>query len=181
MYLKIGIGVPYRIGYYIGFLLRNTSKDRNRDSIQDEISLSFRPAYSFDQPIFLAILSTVITTEPGLTAFFSNVQTYDLMTGEERKTADHSWVEYTPHPYMSMGDCKANLTGLCLIRQGKEKKLEELGEWNDKDVKRYPMVWVNLVTREKAFMVHGICMRRAFFRSSEDEEPRVVEDLIQIC
>ncbi|CAE7216914.1 hypothetical protein PTNB73_08087 [Pyrenophora teres f. teres] len=119
-------------------------------------------------------------TEPGLTAFFSNVQTYGLMTEEERQIADHSWVEYAPHPYQWMGDCKAQSTGLGLVREGKEKKLEELGPYDEKDVKRYPMVWVNPVTGERAFMVHGICVRRAFLRSSEAEEPRVVDDVTEI-
>jgi len=119
-------------------------------------------------------------TEPGLTAFISHVQTYDLMTQEEKKIADHSWVEYAPHPYQWMGDCKSKSTGLGLVSQGKEKTLEELSPYDEKDVKRYPMVWVNPVTGEHAFMVHGICVRRAFMRSSLDEEPRVVEDLVEI-
>ena len=53
-----------------------------------------------------------MTTEPGLTAFFSNVQTYNMMTEQEKKIADHSWVEYAPHPYQWMGDCKAQSHGL---------------------------------------------------------------------
>jgi alpha-ketoglutarate-dependent taurine dioxygenase len=121
-----------------------------------------------------------MTTEPGLTAFMSNVQTYNLMTEEERKIADHSWVEYAPHPYQWMGDCKSNSTGLGLVNQGKEKTLEELSPYDEKDIKRYPMVWVNPVTAERAFMVHGICVRRAFMRSSVDEEPRVVDDVVEI-
>jgi alpha-ketoglutarate-dependent taurine dioxygenase len=121
-----------------------------------------------------------MTTEPGLTAFISNVQTYNLMTEEERKIADHSWVEYAPHPYQWMGDCKSKSTGLGLVNQGKEKKLKELSSYNEKDIKRYPMVWVNPVTGERAFMVHGICVRRAFMRSDLGEEPRVVEDVVEI-
>lgn len=119
-------------------------------------------------------------SEPGLTAFFSNVQTYDLMTEEERKLADHSWVEYAPYPYQWMGDCKGNSNGLGIVSQGKEKSLEELGEFDEKAIKRYPMVWVNPVTGEKAFMVHGICVRRMFLRSSHDEEPKVVDNLVEI-
>ncbi|KAF7443980.1 TauD Probable taurine catabolism dioxygenase [Pyrenophora tritici-repentis] len=119
-------------------------------------------------------------TEPGLTAFFSNVQTYGMMTEDERQIADHSWVEYAPHPYQWMGDCKAQPTGLGLVSEGKEKTLGELGPYDEKNVKRYPMVWVNPVTGERAFMVHGICVRRAFLRSSETEEPRVVDDVAEI-
>ncbi|OTB14813.1 hypothetical protein K445DRAFT_353543 [Daldinia sp. EC12] len=118
--------------------------------------------------------------EPGLTAFISNVQTYEMMTEDEKKMADHSWVEYAPHPYMWIGDCKGNPNGLGLVSQGKEKKLEDLGDSNPEDVKTYPMVWVNPVTGEKAFQVHGICARKLFIRSSPTEEPRVIEDLVEI-
>jgi alpha-ketoglutarate-dependent taurine dioxygenase len=119
-------------------------------------------------------------TEPGLTAFFSNTQTYDLMSDEEKKMADHSWVEYAPHPYQWIGDCKGNANGLGLVSQGKERKIEETGDWDPKDVKTYPMVWVNPVTSEKAFMVHGICARRLYVRSSPDEKPTVIDDVLKI-
>ncbi|KAI1076490.1 hypothetical protein F5B20DRAFT_318366 [Whalleya microplaca] len=119
-------------------------------------------------------------SEPGLTAFFSNVQTYELMTEEERKMADHSWVEYAPHPYMWMGDCKGNSNGLGVANQGKEKKLEDLGDFDWNNVKRYPMIWVNPITQERAFQVHGICARKLFVRSSPTEEPKVIEDVTEI-
>jgi xanthine dioxygenase len=119
-------------------------------------------------------------TEPGLTAFFSNVQTYKLMTEDEKKMADNSWVEYAPYPYQWIGNCKAPSNGLGLVSQGKEMKMEDLGEWNPKDVKTYPMVWVNPVTGEKAFMVHGICARKLFIRSSPDAEPVVIEEVTKI-
>ncbi|KAJ4400046.1 hypothetical protein N0V91_009021 [Didymella pomorum] len=119
-------------------------------------------------------------TQPGLTAFFSNVQTYDLMTEEEKQVADHSWVEYAPHPYQWMGECKSKSTGLGLVNQGKEKPLETLQPYEESSVKRYPMVWVNPVTGEKAFMVHGICVRRIFLRSGPTDEPEIVENLVRI-
>ncbi|KLU88279.1 hypothetical protein MAPG_07266 [Magnaporthiopsis poae ATCC 64411] len=119
-------------------------------------------------------------SEPGLTAFFSNVQAYDLMSDKEKRMADHSWVEYAPHPYLWMGDCKSKPHGLGLESQNKEKSLDQLGAYDEKDVKRYPMVWVNPVTGEKSFMVHGICVRKMFLRSSADEEPTVVTDLAAI-
>jgi alpha-ketoglutarate-dependent taurine dioxygenase len=121
-----------------------------------------------------------LETEPGLTAFFSNVQTYDMMTEAEKKTAEHSWVEYAPYPYKWIGDCKGRPNGLGLETQGKEKKIEDLGDWDLKDVKRYPMVWVNPVTGEKAFMVHGICARKLFLRSSPEETPTVIDDVVKI-
>lgn len=81
---------------------------------------------------------------------------------------------------MWIGDCKGNSNGLGLVSQGKEKKLEDLGDFDPKDVKTYPMVWVNPVTGEKAFQVHGICARKLFLRSSLGEEPRVVDDVVEI-
>ena len=119
-------------------------------------------------------------TEPGLTAFFSNVQTYEMMTEEEKKMADHSWVEYAPHPYVWIGDCKGRANGLGLEDQGKEKKIEDLEAHDPEKVKTYPMTWVNPVTGEKAFMVHGICARKLFLRSSPEENPTVLEDVEKI-
>lgn len=119
-------------------------------------------------------------TEPGLTAFISNVQAYDLMTDDEKNIADNSWVEYPPYPYQWISRCKGNSNGLGLVNQGQELSIEELGEWDKKDQKSYPMVWVNPVTGEKAFMVHGICAHKLFLRSSPDEEPTVVTDVEKI-
>ena len=114
---------------------------------------------------------------PGLTAFFSNVQTYELLTDDEKAFADNSWVEYAPHPYMWLGDSQSSPNGLGIWSVGKELSLEQVGEYDDAKVKRYPMVWVNPETRERAFMVHGICVRRMFLRRSQDEDPAVVDDL----
>lgn len=117
---------------------------------------------------------------PGQTAFISHVQTYELLSAEEKQVADHSWVEYAPFPYMWMGDCRGNANGLGVVSEGKERTLEDLGDWDPAKIKRYPLVWVNPVTGEKALMVHGMCVRKLFLRSAVDEEPRVVEDVAEI-
>lgn len=98
-------------------------------------------------------------SEPGLTAFFSNVQTYNLLTEEEKKIADHSWVEYAPHPYMWIGDCKGRTNGLGLETQGKEKTVEALGEYDPKDVKSYPMVMVSPFLCEETYMLTATSCR----------------------
>ena len=77
-----------------------------------------------------------IKCRPGLTAFFSTSQLYEMLSEEEKKMVDHSWVEYAPHPYMWIGDCKANSNGLGLKCEGKEKSIEELGEYKEKDIKK---------------------------------------------
>lgn len=75
-------------------------------------------------------------SKPGLTAFFSTSQLYSMLSAEEQNLVDHSWVEYAPHPYMWIENCKANPTGLGLKSQGKEHSMEEIGEYDEKDVKR---------------------------------------------
>jgi len=45
---------------------------------------------------------------------------------------------------------------------------------------QYPMVWINPVTGEKAFQVHGICARKLFIRSSTEESPKVIDDVVEI-
>ncbi|EMC96203.1 hypothetical protein BAUCODRAFT_70747 [Baudoinia panamericana UAMH 10762] len=119
-------------------------------------------------------------SRPGLTAFFSTSQLYSMLSEEEQQMADHSWVEYFPHPYMAIENCKGNANGLGLAIQGREHTIEEIGEFEEDKVKRYPFVWVNPVTGEKAFQVHGICARRLYIRSGPDEEPRVIEDIPEI-
>jgi hypothetical protein len=42
------------------------------------------------------------------------------------------------------------------------------------------MAWVNPETGEKAFMVHGIVAHKLFIRSSPDEEPCVISDVVEI-
>jgi alpha-ketoglutarate-dependent taurine dioxygenase len=42
------------------------------------------------------------------------------------------------------------------------------------------MVWVNPLTGEKAFHVHGICAKKLYLRSSPGQEPRIVEDIAEI-
>jgi alpha-ketoglutarate-dependent taurine dioxygenase len=42
------------------------------------------------------------------------------------------------------------------------------------------MVWVNPVTNERAFMVHGICARRTFLRDGPEAEPKVIDDVVEI-
>lgn len=45
---------------------------------------------------------TEMKIKPGLTAFYSCEQLYEMLTPEERATADNSRVQYAPHPYQSV-------------------------------------------------------------------------------
>lgn len=42
------------------------------------------------------------------------------------------------------------------------------------------MVWVNPVTGEKAFQVHGNCVRKLFVRKDATSEPEVIDDIVKI-
>lgn len=119
-----------------------------------------------------------------------------MLSPEEQKMADHSWVEYWPFPYQAIEHCKGNANGLGLVNQGKEHTIEELGDFEDSKIKRvssirsqrsshadavqYPLVWVNPATGEKAFQVHGICARKLFLRNGPDETPRTIDDVVEI-
>ncbi|KAK5701646.1 hypothetical protein LTR97_004464 [Elasticomyces elasticus] len=81
---------------------------------------------------------------------------------------------------MAIENCKGNANGLGLVDQGKEHTIEELGDYDESSVKKYSMAWLNPVTDEKAFMVHGIAARKLYIRSGPDEQPRVIEDLTEI-
>ncbi|KAL2822392.1 hypothetical protein BJX63DRAFT_426966 [Aspergillus granulosus] len=119
-------------------------------------------------------------TPPGRTAFFSTSQVYSLLSYEEKQLVDHSWVEYAPYPYKWIERCKGNSNGLGLADGGERLTMEELGEYDPASVKTYPMVWINPLTGEKAFHVHGICARKLYLRNSPDEEPRIVDDISEI-
>ncbi|KAL2784403.1 hypothetical protein BJX66DRAFT_348422 [Aspergillus keveii] len=119
-------------------------------------------------------------TPPGRTAFFSTSQLYSLLSKDEKLLVDHSWVEYAPYPYKWIERCKGNSNGLGLAEGGERLTIEELGEYDPTSVKTYPMVWVNPLTGEKAFHVHGICAKKLYLRSSPDQEPQIVDEIAEI-
>ena len=75
-------------------------------------------------------------TKPGRTAFFSTSQLYNLLTEEEKVLVDNSSVEYAPRPYLWTENCRGHSNGMGLVNQGKEKKLEELPEYNPTFIKK---------------------------------------------
>jgi hypothetical protein len=76
-----------------------------------------------------------MTCKPGQTAFVSNIQTYSLLSDEEKMLADNSWVEYAPFPYMWVENCKGRPNGLGLETEGLEHTMEEMPEWDPKKIK----------------------------------------------
>ena len=74
-------------------------------------------------------------TPIGRTAFFSSAQLYDLLTEDEKKLVDHSWVEYAPHPFKWIERCKGRNTGLGIAGGGHLTE-EELPEYDPAKVKK---------------------------------------------
>lgn len=68
-------------------------------------------------------------------------QLYDLLSPEEQQMADNSFVEYWPHPYMAIENCKGNANGLGLENQGKEHTIDEIGDFDESKIKK---VWPSL-------------------------------------
>ena len=74
-------------------------------------------------------------SKPGQTAFVSNIQTYSLLSDEEKMLADNSWVEYAPFPYLWVENCKGRPNGLGLETEGLEHTMEEMPEWDKQKIK----------------------------------------------
>lgn len=117
-----------------------------------------------------------MTTKPGNTAFFSNVQLYEMLSEEEKITAENSWVEYAPFPYMWIENAKGCNNGLGIVTQGREHTMEEMPEWKEQFIKRYPCVW-KTGSGEKALQVHGIVVRKLFLRKGLNADVEVIEEL----
>ncbi|KAK8190975.1 alpha-ketoglutarate dependent dioxygenase [Phyllosticta capitalensis] len=121
--------------------------------------------------------------KPGRTAFLDTAQLYNMLSDDEKKMADHSWVEYMWYPYEYVKACRGNPNGIGVASEGKETPMEEMEkianvkpEWQ----KTHPMVWVNPVTGEKSFQVQHNCARRLFLRSSPSEAPKVIDDVAEV-
>ena len=96
---------------------------------------------------------------PGATCFVSGKQAFDRLTEEEKDFALNTTVEYPPHPYIYISPAKATLDGLTMVSEGKEMPLNELPEWEESKIKKFPMVWTNPVTKENHLQIHGCCLK----------------------
>jgi xanthine dioxygenase len=124
---------------------------------------------------------TEMQVSPGLTAFYSCEQLYEMLTPEERAFADNSRVAYAPHPYMWISRCKQDSLGMTIPQgQGKELPPHELPPVEESKLKEYPMVWHNEVTGKAAFMVHSIIAQRLLLRNSPEGKERVVDDVDEV-
>ncbi|OJD32582.1 alpha-ketoglutarate dependent xanthine dioxygenase [Diplodia corticola] len=121
--------------------------------------------------------------KPGVTAFVSCVQMYDLLSPEERQMADNSWVEYKPFHFSWTKDCRIHTDGLGFVNEGREASPEQMQRYGAPDPQRcktYPMVWVNPLTKEKALQIQNAAVSKLYLRSSPSEAPCIVDDVKEI-
>ncbi|RMZ67965.1 alpha-ketoglutarate dependent xanthine dioxygenase [Pyrenophora seminiperda CCB06] len=121
--------------------------------------------------------------KPGRTAFVDVEQLYDMLSDEEKKTMDHSWVEYMYWPYEWIKGCRGAPNGLGVANEGKEVPDEEMAkieEMNKDWQKKYPLVWVNPATGKKSFQVQHNLARRLFLRNGPNDTPKVIDDLGEV-
>jgi hypothetical protein len=64
--------------------------------------------------------------KPGRTAFVDVEQLYDMLSDEEKKTVDRSWVEYMYWPYEKIKGCRGTPNGLGVANEGRELLDEEV-------------------------------------------------------
>ncbi|KAI8806369.1 alpha-ketoglutarate dependent xanthine dioxygenase [Cladochytrium replicatum] len=123
---------------------------------------------------------SMISVSLGTTAFVSGALALEAIPEDLRQLALHSKVRYAPHPYVWISKARANTTGLGMVCEGKELPLDQLPEWSEDKIKTLPMCWTNPVTGEKALMIHASCVEKLYLRSSDAEEYRVVDDLVEV-
>ncbi|CAO3609061.1 unnamed protein product [Mucor hiemalis] len=98
----------------------------------------------------------------GTTAFISGQRAFEILPQELKELAFKTKVKYAAHPYLWMSKAKSRPTGLGMVSEGKELSKEELPPVEEENVKIYPMLWKNPVTKKIHLQVH----------------PSAVEDLI---
>ncbi|KAJ4387222.1 hypothetical protein N0V93_007811 [Gnomoniopsis smithogilvyi] len=120
--------------------------------------------------------------KPGRTGFFSTAQLYDMLSDEEKKMADHSWCEYMYFPYEWILGCRGNPNGLNVACEGREvpDAVMEAMPRDPKDQHVLPLVWMNSVTGKKHLQVQPNVVRRLFIRSSEEDKPKVIDDVKEV-
>ncbi|KAI9925843.1 hypothetical protein ASPWEDRAFT_173932 [Aspergillus wentii DTO 134E9] len=96
----------------------------------------------------------------GTTAFVSGERMYEILSDEEKEFVNGSRVEYAPHPYIWMNQCRALPTGLGLYSEGRELPLSDLPEIDESKIQILPMVWKNPVTGNPALQIHPSAVRK---------------------
>ncbi|GAA6010647.1 hypothetical protein JCM10207_007783 [Rhodosporidiobolus poonsookiae] len=116
-------------------------------------------------------------TRPGQTAFIDCSAMYAALTPEQRAWVDNSKVEYPPSPYQWLRGAKADGLGLRMFDEGNETPLEDCADSDPANALVCPLVWINPITGARSLQVHAIIAWKIHFRTSPDEEYKVIDDL----
>ncbi|KAI0041808.1 Clavaminate synthase-like protein [Auriscalpium vulgare] len=106
------------------------------------------------------------------TAFVSGRTMFEVLPPELKSLAVRTRVRYAPHPFQWMAPAGAMSDGLGLETEGKERPLSELTEWSEEDVKVYPVLWKNPVTKGLHFMVNATAAQELFVAPLPDSASR---------
>ncbi|WFD28138.1 hypothetical protein MNAN1_003144 [Malassezia nana] len=96
----------------------------------------------------------------GTTAFVSGETMYERLSEAEKQFVDSSKIEYAPHPYVWMSECRSFPTGLGLFSEGRELGEEQLPPVENDKIQILPMVWKNPVTGKPALQIHPSAVRK---------------------
>lgn len=96
----------------------------------------------------------------GTTAFVSGETMYERLSDEEKHFVNTSRIEYAPHPYIWMSECRSFPTGLGLYTEGRELSEEQLPPIDQDMIQVLPMVWKNPVTGKPALQIHPSAIRK---------------------
>ncbi|KAL6937623.1 hypothetical protein ACO0RG_004139 [Hanseniaspora osmophila] len=113
----------------------------------------YEPEYGYDEPDSLELTQ-------GATCFVSSANAFDQLSEEEQKIALGTTIVYAPHPYIFISPAGATSDGLTMANEGKEMPLDELPEWEEAHVKKFPVVWTNPVTKKQHLQIHGCCVHK---------------------
>ncbi|KPV77107.1 uncharacterized protein RHOBADRAFT_10194, partial [Rhodotorula graminis WP1] len=120
-----------------------------------------------------------MSAQPGRTAFMDATKMYEALSDEDKRWVDHSLVEYAPSPYEFIINCKGLSNGFGISSDDLETPIEDL-PLPESQAERLPLVWLNPVTGEKALQFHQIIVRKIHYRTSDDGEYRVIDDLREV-
>lgn len=111
----------------------------------------------------------------GTTAFVSGYAMYDRLSESEKEFVRTSKIQYAPHPYIWMSQCRFFSDGLGLYSEGKELDYTSLPPVEESKIKIMPMVWKNPVTGKLALQMHPSAVQKIHLRDGT-----VIEDIKKV-
>jgi xanthine dioxygenase len=111
----------------------------------------------------------------GTTAFVSGYAMYDRLSESEKEFVRTSKIQYAPHPYIWMSQCKSFSDGLGLFSDEKELDYATLPPIEESKIKIMPMVWKNPVTGKLALQIHPSAIQKIHLKDGT-----VIDDLQRV-